>query len=226
VRHVARRGTIRIEMLQRPRLPTRREPRQGRAVFTRRTILTAAAKALREHGAEVSMSRIAELSGYGIGTVYEYFPNRRSLLCELMHQICEDELEAVVVLAPTLRDAPLETFVARVVGLLVEWAADHHVLTRLLVTEVLPTLQRDEIEDFVPLVAAALGAELRIRAREITAPDPDLAARLVVQAVEAIIENAAIHRPHELSQPAFAGEVVALVLGYLGQPRERVADAG
>jgi AcrR family transcriptional regulator len=206
-------------MLQRPRLPTRREPRQGRAVFTRRTILTAAAKALREHGPDVSMSRIAELSGYGIGTVYEYFPNRRSLLCELMHQICEDELEAVIALAPTLRDASLETFVARTVDLLVQWAADHHVLTRLLVTEVLPTLQRDEIEDFAPLVAAALAAELRIRAHEVTAPDPARAAQLIVRAVESIIEDTAIHRPHELAEPTFVAEVVALVLGYLGMPR-------
>lgn len=206
-------------MLQRPRLPTRREPRQGRAVVTRKTLLTAAAKALREHGPEVSMSRIAELSGYGIGTVYEYFPNRRSLLCELMHQICEDELEAVVALTPSLRDAPLETFVARVVGLLVEWAADHHVLTRLLAIEVLPTLQRDEIEDFAPLVATALANELRKRAHEITTPDVERAARNVVSAVEAIIEEAAIERPHELAQPEFAREVEALVLGYLGRPR-------
>ena len=36
------------------------------------------------------MTRIADIAGYGIGTVYEYFPNRRSLICELMHQVCED----------------------------------------------------------------------------------------------------------------------------------------
>ncbi|MBL8941904.1 MAG: TetR/AcrR family transcriptional regulator, partial [Myxococcales bacterium] len=64
-------------------MPTRREPRQDRALVTRRNILAAAAKALKEQGAEVSMTRIAEISGYGIGTVYEYFPNRPSLLCEL-----------------------------------------------------------------------------------------------------------------------------------------------
>ncbi|MBX7078292.1 MAG: TetR/AcrR family transcriptional regulator [Nannocystaceae bacterium] len=210
-------------MLQRPRLPTRREPRQGRAVATRRTILTAALKALREHGADVSMSRIAELSGYGIGTVYEYFPNRRTLLCELMHQICEDELEAILALAPTLRDAPLATFVTRTVGLLVAWAEEHAVLTRLLAIEVIPTLQRDEIEDFEPLVAAALAAELGRRADEVAAPDLARAAQMIVRAVESIIEDAVLQRPHELAQPAFADEIVALVLGYLGRARGSVS---
>lgn len=169
------------------------------------------------------MSRIAELSGYGIGTVYEYFPNRRTLLCELMHQICEDELDAVVTLAPTLRDAPLATFVARTVELLVQWAAQHHVLTRLLSDEVLPTLQRDDLEDFEPLVAAALAAELSQRANEVGAPDIARAARITVRAVEAIIEDAAIHRPHELGQAEFADEIVALVLGYLGRARASVS---
>lgn len=206
-------------MLKRPRLPTRREPRQERALVTRRTILTAAAKALREHGPDVSMTRIAELSGYGIGTVYEYFPNRRSLLCELMHQICEDEIEAVMVLTPTLRALPLDVFVARVVALLVSWAADHQVLTRVVTTEVVPTLDRDGIEDLVPLVSAAFAAELRARREEIVAPDLDLAARLVVTAVEAIIEDAAMHHPERLDTPAFASELVALVRGYLGHPR-------
>jgi hypothetical protein len=50
-------------MLKRPRLPTRREPRQDRALTTRRNILVAAAKAVKEQGADVSMTRIAEMSG-------------------------------------------------------------------------------------------------------------------------------------------------------------------
>jgi AcrR family transcriptional regulator len=206
-------------MLKRPRLPTRREPRQDRALTTRRNILAAAAKALKEQGAEVSMTRIAEMSGYGIGTVYEYFPNRASLLCELMHQICEDELAEIMALVPTLRDAPLRVVAERVIGMLVGWAADHHVLTRLVMLEVVPTLGSDGLEDLVPMVAALLGAEIHSRIDDTRVLDPERTARFILTAVEAIIEDAAVDRPQWLTEPEFTLELVALVMGYVMQPR-------
>ncbi len=206
-------------MLKRPRLPTRREPRQDRALVTRRNILAAAAKALKEQGAEVSMTRIAEISGYGIGTVYEYFPNRPSLLCELMHQICEDELAEIVALVPPLRDAPLRVMVERVIGMLVGWAADHHVLTRLVAREVVPMLGPDGLEDLVPMVAGLLAAEIRGRIGDTGVLEPERTARFILTAVEAIIEDAAVDRPQWLAEPEFTRELVALVMGYLTQPR-------
>lgn len=210
-------------MLKRPRLPTRREPRQDRALATRRNILVAADKALREHGPEVSMTRIAEMSGYGIGTVYEYFPNRPSLLCELMHQTCDDELEAIVAMLPALRDAPVSVFVERVIGLLVGWAHDHHVLTRLVRVEVVPTLGIDGLEDLVPAAAALLSDELGRRAAETTIVAPDMTARIVLAAVEAVLEDAAIDHPQWLTKPEFTRELVALVTGYFVQPRGAAA---
>ncbi len=177
----------------------------------------AAAKALREQGAAVSMTRIAEMSGYGIGTVYEYFPNRASLLCELMHQTCEDELAAVVTLVPGLRDAPLHVLVERVIGLLVARADDHRVLTRLVTIEVLPTLGPEGLEDLMPMAAALLAAE--IRGRDTQVVDPDMAARFILIAVEAIVDNAAMERPQCLAQPDFTRELVALVMGYMMHPR-------
>lgn len=205
-------------MLKRPRLPTRREPRQDRALATRHNILTAAAKALREQGAAVSMTRIAEMSGYGIGTVYEYFPNRASLLCELMHQTCEDELGAVVALVPQLRDAPLPALIERVIGLLVGWADEHRVLSRLVAVEVLPTLGPDGLEDLMPMVAALLAAELRGRNTRVV--DHEMTARFILTAVESIVDDATMDRPQWLAQPEFTRELVALVMGYLMQPRD------
>ncbi len=151
--------------------------------------------------------------------MYEYFPNRASLLCELMHQTCEDELAMVVALAPTLRDAPLRVVVERVIGTLVGWAADHHVLTRLVLLEVVPTLGPDGLEDLVPMVAALLAAELHTRIGDTRVLDPERTARFILTAVEAIIEDAAVDRPQWLAEPEFTRELVALVMGYLVQPR-------
>lgn len=59
----------------------RREPRQERSRATVEAILEAAVRVLVREGYEgATTSRIAEVSGYGVGSLYDYFPNKEALL--------------------------------------------------------------------------------------------------------------------------------------------------
>ena len=75
--------SIRIATPLRPKVPTspRKPPKQQRSRATVEAFLAATARVLVREGYEkASTNRVAEVSGYGIGSLYEYFPNKESLV--------------------------------------------------------------------------------------------------------------------------------------------------
>jgi len=58
----------------------RRKPRQARAEGTIGTILEAAAQILQNRPDDFTTNAVAERAGFGIGTLYQYFPNKDALL--------------------------------------------------------------------------------------------------------------------------------------------------
>lgn len=67
------------------RIDPRRKPRQVRSELTRDRILDAAAHVFAEYGyAAGTTNRIAERARLSIGSLYQYFPNKDSILAELL----------------------------------------------------------------------------------------------------------------------------------------------
>jgi AcrR family transcriptional regulator len=62
----------------------RREPSQGRAQKTMLLILEAASRLLEQEGLEnFNTNRLAEISGFSVGTIYQYFADKRAILLAL-----------------------------------------------------------------------------------------------------------------------------------------------
>jgi AcrR family transcriptional regulator len=201
-------------MLKRPRLATRKEPSQSRARQTREDILSVAARSLRDEGVDVSMTRIAEVSGYGIGTVYQYFPDRRSLLSELQFHVAEETFAEIVRELPAFAELPLEDGIVRILRVVVTSAAQHRALTAAVHRDVIPAATEDDWEDLLPRFSALLAAQLRPKP-DLRDCNLDMAVFFALQSVEAIVERAAVERPEWLDDPAFLDELSTLVAGYL-----------
>src|SRR3954469_21497877 len=72
-------------------LKPRKKPRQQRATVTVDTIFEATIQVLLAHGFDkASTIRIAERAGVSVGTLYQYFPNKRALLAALVHRHVSD----------------------------------------------------------------------------------------------------------------------------------------
>src|ERR1700721_3167704 len=62
----------------------RRVPRQDRAQVTVEAMLDAAIRLLKRSGVSyITTNRIAETAGVSIGSVYQYFPNKRAIFIAL-----------------------------------------------------------------------------------------------------------------------------------------------
>ena len=67
-----------------PVISERKRPRQARSERLVATILEAASRVLARHGARhFTTARVAEAAGVSVGSLYQYFPNKESILFRL-----------------------------------------------------------------------------------------------------------------------------------------------
>jgi AcrR family transcriptional regulator len=67
-------------------IATRKLPRQARSTRLVEDVLQAAIQVLATEGAQrFTMARVAERAGVSVGSLYQYFPNKASVLFRLQH---------------------------------------------------------------------------------------------------------------------------------------------
>jgi AcrR family transcriptional regulator len=73
-----------VKLSEASSLSPRKIPQQGRATATRDAILQSAAIVLRQGGlTALNTNRVAEVAGISVGSLYQYYPNKASLLSAL-----------------------------------------------------------------------------------------------------------------------------------------------
>jgi AcrR family transcriptional regulator len=188
----------------------RREPRQQRARQTVEVVLDAAAIVLRRDGVDaVTTNHIAEVAGVSIGSVYQYFPDKRAIF-RALHDRHAEAIGRVVERAVAERAAasPDDILRALVEALIEAHAADPAV-------HGLHSLEVPHRAGGTSSLEARLGGALR-SALSLRAPERDLDREIFVLAhmVEALAHGAVLRRPPRLSLAAAGEEAVRAVLAY------------
>lgn len=194
-------------MANRKKLTVRKRPRQGRSVATVEAILRAATYILTKRGwGSFTTNEVAARAGVNIASLYQYFPNKESIVAELQRRHVEEmrRLWPAPSPAPSLKEN---------VRLVLEAVVSEHRVSPALhraFAEELPRAMRrgtppDEAE---ARWAATLAPFLKV-------PDPELAKFIVGVAVHAVIHEAASDRPELLDHPLFVSELVRLLTPYL-----------
>lgn len=85
----------------------RRRPRQARAKDKVDRILAAARALLAAEGAPAfNTNRLAAEAGVGVGSIYEYFPNKEAIVQRLIEDLSVEETDAILARFAELHDAP------------------------------------------------------------------------------------------------------------------------
>ncbi len=189
-----------------PDLSRRKLPRQARSQATHAAILEACARILATRGySTLTTNRVAQRAGVGIGTLYEFFPNRESIVLALAEErlarllgkveatIDASAALAVKASATFATESPLEFLLRRIVDSVAEDCA----LYRVLLHDATFVMEQPAIRRTLArvLVVGRAGSE-RMRER-IDLPDLEVDVRLIVRMLGHAILDVSCDEPGE-----------------------------
>ncbi|MET7641087.1 TetR/AcrR family transcriptional regulator [Streptomyces sp. NPDC005438] len=200
------------------RLTPRRKPRQVRAELTRDRILVAAAHVFAEYGyAAGTTNRIAERARLSIGSLYQYFPNKDSILAELLLRHID---RGPWVEADQLPLSPGS--LGETVRSLVRDAIDHHrddpQLLRIMFEQAPISGELVEAIDRHGRERVAHLRDLLARHPDVRVRDLDMAAQLIVGTIE-LNTHQLMAAPGPVEVERLEGELVDMVTRYLRADR-------
>jgi AcrR family transcriptional regulator len=193
----------------------RKLPKQERSRITVEAILEATARILAEKGYDKTNTNfIAELAGVSIGSLYQYFPNKESLMVALMEQHCHEIAEIVESKLDCLFDTPPEIAIPELVKAVV---AVHKINPRLhqVLSEEIPRSERLKMQQTDDRIAELLRSYLEKWRDRLKPENLDLTVFILSHTVESLCHSVVIEHPQFLKNSQFEQEVSNLLLSYL-----------
>jgi AcrR family transcriptional regulator len=216
-------------MSKRSTSAARKQPRQARALATVDAVLAATVQVLEREGVDAATTtRIAEVAGVSIGTLYQYFPHRDAIFNALQDREFERALVLMqsVLSEGNLERSPRETVTAVVRGLAGLYAACPG-LHRLLAIEGLRVAKAERVYAFDMRVIAIIRHFLSATQAPVRRKNVDAAAFVIFQSVRATMLASLLERPPGLGEAELVEEIADLVMSYLvsspSPPRSAVA---
>ncbi len=195
----------------------RKEPRQARSQATVNAILEATVQILDREGLDAATTtRIAEVAGVSVGSLYQYFSHRDAILMALQDREFARALELLetVLVEANLRKKPRETVFAVVKGLM-DLYSQSPGLHRVLAIEGLRVAKADRVHAFDLRVTGIIRHFLAATGATIRRTNLDAAAFVAFQSVRATMLASLLERPAGLDARALVEETVDLVVRYL-----------
>ena len=197
----------------------RKTASQQRSQATVQALLDATARILVREGYErASTNRIAAVAGVSVGSLYQYFPNKESIVAALIARHNRQMLDLLRSSMEAVATLDLESAMRELIGAMV---AAHRVdpdLHRIFDEQIPRMGQPDEIEAINREVFAVVRAYLDQRREEIEVRDLDTATFICVTTVETLTHQAVLHFSEAMDPVALVDEVTRLVVGYLRPP--------
>lgn len=193
----------------------RRKPKQRRAQQTVGAVLDAVVRILKRDGIEgVTTNRVAEVAGVSIGSLYQYFRDKRAIFSALHDRHVEQMARLIETTLVEHAAAPLDDLVRALVGAMVEAHGSDPELHELLTNEV--PHGAGGARAFETRLRGAFRLAICSRAvQQHTRADLDRILFVVPLMVEALSHGVALRRPARLSLAAAKEEAVRAVLAYL-----------
>jgi len=194
----------------------RKMPRQARSQALVEAILEATARVLAERGyAGTNTNIVAERAGVSVGSVYQYFPNKDSLVMALHERHAAQMSAAIEAVLAASQPRSLRGHVQAMVRASL---AAHRVqpeLHRVLEQE-FPFF--DAPKDQSPAndhIFQRVRQLLEDHCHQIAPPNRDLATWIVLRTMESLVHSAVIEAPQRFTSDAMDREIVAVLMGYL-----------
>ena len=195
----------------------RKLPKQARSKATVTAVLDATIRILDREGPDAATTtRIAEVAGISIGTLYQYFSHRDAILDALQDREFERAMELMQrVLGSTGANGQAKEVAREVILGLLGLYADAPGLHRVLAQEGLRVASADRVHAFDMRVIAVVRNFLAASSLPIRRKNLDAAAFVVFQSVRASLLAWMLESPSGVNDTALADELTDMILRYL-----------
>lgn len=198
------------------RSKARKSPQQSRSRVTVEAILDGAIRVLEQEGSlALTTTRIAQAAGVSVGTLYQYFPNRKSILDALQEREFQRTLSMMQEVMIDSQPGSTDELARAVIRGLFRLYGAAPELHRVLVIEGLVGEAPEQVKAFdlrmVSLVRSVLtGARLTCRRKNV-----DAAAFVAYQSVRAAMMAHLLESPPGIDEAALTDELADLLHRYL-----------
>jgi AcrR family transcriptional regulator len=192
----------------------RKRPQQDRSKVTVEAILQATAHILTEEGYDqASTNRVAEVAGVSIGSLYQYFPNKESLIAALAQQHTEEMVALVESNLQNIDDEPIPQVLGRIIAAAIAAHAVNPDLHRVLNEQVPRSDRLRNLAD--QKVAGMLRTYLEHHADQLHPQNLDLTVFILARTVEALTHTAVLEYPALLKNRELEQEITTMLAKYL-----------
>ncbi len=196
----------------------RRTPKQERAQKTVEAVLDAVARLVRREGVEgLTTNSIAATAGISIGSLYQYFPDKRAILVAVRDRHVEEMARLVERKLIEGAAEPLDRVMRALVEAMVAAHAAEPALYDLLLSH-LPQEPNGAHEVEARLREVLREALLSRRDEIERSVDLDRVLFVLTHMLESLAHDVVLRRPPSLSQADATEEAVRAVLGYIQMP--------
>lgn len=204
-------------MAARKKKTPRKQPQQARAQSTVHAILEATVQVLEREGPDAATTtRIAEVAGVSVGTLYQYFSHRDAIFDALQEREFERAIGLMqnVLSDNNLARSPRDTVTACVQGMLGLYQASPG-MHRILTMEGLRATKAHKLHSFDLRVIALIRHFLAATGTPIRKKNVDAAAFVAFQSVRATMLASLLETPAGFSDQTMVEELSDLLLRYL-----------
>ena len=198
----------------------RKTPSQERSSATFDAILEATIRLLVQHGPSgFNTTRIAETAGVSVGSLYQYFPNKTSLVTESVRRKLKADVDEMAVIATAI-DAPIEEIVRALLSCAIQqrrrslgFAMALHGSNVL--TDGLATVQECNVRLF-GVLCDMFG---RVMQRPL-APEETMRLFVTLHSMHGALNSVVVYNPTELQNPELLSSLVTMAAATLRFHRE------
>ncbi len=179
-----------------------RKPKQERSKATVDAIVEATGQVFEREGfRRTTTVRVADRAGVSVGSLYQYFPDKKSLIGAFFQRRLAQDIALMERIAGQARDLTLDALADLCVRELVALFRDERELYQS-VAEILPMMEQTEELQVSLEGAVALGAEyLKRYPDELAGRDPELLSRLLFRGLRAGLLSVVAVTPEKLDDP-------------------------
>lgn len=205
----------------REQLPAlRKRPTQSRSRALVDAVEQACLRILDESGeASLTVARIAEISGVAVGSIYQYFPNKDSIVALLYERVLDEESEELLRVRERLVGVPLKAALRDILANIIRVETRLFKLNKAFHLRYHAALHlgmwRGPYQSAGEFIEATWLPLLQMYEHEITTEHPDLAAYLLGQGLRSVIRSVLEDIPAQMENPALLDGLVSMAIGCL-----------